>query len=245
MTGIQTRASPISLPRFSPLPRRQAFAALSLTRLSAERASLPRMIGRLLGMVLDRSVDGSCIVEAGGVGYEVFLPHRALAELPEPPQRATLHIHTHVREEALTLYGFTSLEDRTAFRALLGVGGVGPKLALAILGELSAHELALAVARGDNGRLKGISGVGRKTAERLVLDLRDKLPAAAAASQSVPSGDGATQQIASDVRSVVAGALVQMGFGRGEAERAVTSAARSDTELSVEALLRKALAELG
>jgi Holliday junction DNA helicase RuvA len=134
------------------------------------------VIGRLSGVIVEQGGDGSCVLDVGGVGYEVFVPLRLVGRLPASAP-AVLHVHTHVREEAFTLYGFASLDDRAAFRILLGVSGVGPKLAMTVLSELSALELARAVARGDRARLEAISGVGKKTAARLLLELKDKLPA--------------------------------------------------------------------
>src|SRR5690349_9870494 len=136
------------------------------------------MIGRVRGVVAERGEDGSCVIDVGGVGYEIFVPLGTLGRLPLPPAEVTLHVHTHVREDALVLYGFASLDDRAAFRTLLGVAGIGPKMAIAILSALDASELAAAVQSGDTARLRGIPGVGKKTTERLVLELKDKLPLA-------------------------------------------------------------------
>jgi len=191
-------------------------------------------------------VDGSCVLDVNGVGYEVFVPLRSLSRLPLSAP-AQLHVHTHVREEALTLYGFTDGDDREAFRVLMGVSGVGPKLALSVLSELTAHELALAVSRGDKRRLEAISGVGKKTAARLLLELKDKLPhvsladlpaqlrAADAAPVVLPPGDAASQ---------VCDALTRLGFTRAQAESAVAKI-KPDAQAPVEQLLRQALASLG
>ncbi len=202
------------------------------------------MIGRLEGVVVEREDNGSCVLDVNGVGYEVFVPGRSLQQLPAPPQKAILHIHTHVREDAITLYGFATRTDRLAFQTLLGVAGVGPKLALTILHHLTASDLAMAVAREDKGRFKAISGVGKKVAERLVIDLRDKLPAAASAA-AMSSGTAPTKASSlSDNASTVVSALVQMGFSRAESERAVAEANGRDREMQVEELLREALSKL-
>lgn len=194
------------------------------------------MIGRLRGSIIDHGADGSCVVDVGGVGYEVFIPLGALGRLGDGA--IELHIHTHVREDALVLYGFETAEDRIAFRALLGVSSIGPKLAMSIMGAMNAQELAIAVARADKPRFKGISGVGKKTIERILLDLKDKLPIAggpverAASSSPTPTtGPGAA----------VVGALVQLGYKRPVAERAAEAVVAENEERSLEVLLREAL----
>lgn len=202
------------------------------------------MIGRLQGVVVEQSADSSCVVDVGGVGYEVFVPVRTLRDLDAPPEIVTLHVHTYVREDSLSLYGFSTREDRAAFRALLGVSGVGPKLALVILNDLGASELAITVAREDKNRLKGINGVGKKMAERLVIDLRDRIPATTAASQVVESGGTSPSAGRSDTASLVTNALIQMGFGRLEAEKAVKGVVDRRGDMSVEDMLRETLSTL-
>jgi Holliday junction DNA helicase RuvA len=203
------------------------------------------VIGRLQGTVVEATDDGACIVEVQGVGYEVYVPARVRAQLAaQSPASVTLHIHTHVREDALVLYGFSASEDREAFRALIGVSGVGPRIALAILSQLTAPELAAAVAGGDTNRLKAISGVGKKTAERLVLDLADRLPAKLSKTASPSGVTPATALPVGNVAIAAVGALTQMGFGRGEAERAVANVASNGAPFSLEELLRKALSTL-
>jgi Holliday junction DNA helicase RuvA len=182
------------------------------------------------------------VLDVGGVGYEVFVPIRNLGQLPIA-ESATLHVHTHVREDALILYGFTTPEDRAAFRILLTVSGVGPKLALTVLSDLSAAELGQVVARGERGRLEAISGVGKKTAARLLLELKDKIPAIGFAPGPLdvapapkPLGDSASQ---------VCDALTRLGFSRAQAEAAVTQLDGPTEKMPVEQLLRRALASLG
>jgi Holliday junction DNA helicase RuvA len=206
--------------------------------------------------VVDQGVDGGCIVDVSGVGYEVFVPVRSVSGLPRPPEPTTLHVHTHVAEAAFTLFGFTTLDDRRAFRALLGVNAVGPKLALSILGDLSAAELSSVVARGDVKRLTRISGVGKKTAERLVLELKDKLaallsspgeidaPGDLAAAPTAAASPNSIRRLSGPAGDVV-GALVGLGFGRAEAEAAALSVVEPEDERPVEALLRLALGKLG
>ncbi|MGD8318094.1 MAG: Holliday junction branch migration protein RuvA [Myxococcales bacterium] len=200
------------------------------------------MIGRLTGAIAQSEADGSVILDVHGVGYEVFLPPGTVGRLGlEPEQPVSLFIHTHVREDTLTLFGFATAQDRAAFRALLKVSSIGPKLALAILGALDAANLQDAIARQDKTAFAGISGVGKKTVERILVDLQDKLDFVTTGKtgvrlRAVPSASAS----ASDT---VVGALVQMGYKRGEAEAAVGSASGA-SEDDVEGLLRAALSAL-
>jgi holliday junction DNA helicase RuvA len=203
------------------------------------------VIGRLTGIIVDQGLDGACVVDVSGVGYEVHVPLGSLGRLPRPPEAATLHVHTQMREDSLTLYGFASTDDRTAFRTLLGVTGIGPKLALSILGSLSAAELADAINRGDKNRFKGVSGVGKKLVERLVLELKDKLdfsggslglPSAPVRAVQPPAFDGPL--------GTVHGALVQMGFKPGEADLAVHKIKSQAEGKAAEVLLREALSAM-
>lgn len=200
------------------------------------------MIGRLKGMVVDRGVDGSCIVEVGGVGYELFIPLGALGRLPDAPEHVELHVHTHVREDALLLFGFATQADRFAFRALLGVSSIGPKLALSILSSLDAGELAMAIATEDRTRFKGISGVGKKTVERIMLDLKDKLPTdgPVSARRAEPPVAAAAGGVADQLLST----LTQLGYRRAEVEPVVRSVCGGERDEPLENLLREALAAL-
>ena len=197
-------------------------------------------------MIAERFVDGSCIVDVGGVGYEVLVPLGTLGRLPAPPEPVTLHVHTHAREDALVLFGFATDDDRTAFRTLLGVSNVGPKLALAILGAMDAHGLAAAIATQDPARFKGIPGVGKRTAERVILELKDKLGfASLGAAPSAPiraprvNGSASSAPLAQ-----LASVLVGMGWKAAEADRAVAAIAPEAEGKPMETLLREALAQL-
>jgi Holliday junction DNA helicase RuvA len=201
------------------------------------------VIGRLTGTLAEVAEDGSVVIEVGGVGYEVFVPLGATARL-DPSGPLTLHVHTHVREDAITLFGFATAEDRRAFRALLGVSSVGPKLALAILGRLDAPALAEAIAREDKASFKGIHGVGAKTVERILIDLKGKLPLAPAGKPVTSRGAIPAPAAAASVDTVV-GALVNMGYKRAEVERALEAMPEGYAELPVEKLLREALSALG
>jgi Holliday junction DNA helicase RuvA len=204
----------------------------------------PNVIGRLTGILVDQAFDGACVLDVAGVGYEVHVPLGSLGRLPKPPELTTLHVHTHMREDSLTLYGFASLDDRAAFRSLLGVNGIGPKLALSILGNLDAVELADAINRGDKKRLKGISGVGAKLVERLVLELKDKLQFSGGVHQSVPAAPRPQPSAFSGPLGTVHGALVQMGFKPGEADIASHKIQPHADGKGAEVLLREALSSL-
>ena len=183
------------------------------------------------------------IIEVHGVGFEVFLAQGTAGRVgSEAGQVVSLHVHTHVREDALTLFGFATAEDRAAFRALLKVSSIGPKLALVIIGVMNASELQDAIARQDKTAFKGISGVGKKTIERIMVDLHDKLDFAASGKtgvrlRAVPSAVGSTGD-------TVVGALINMGYKRTEAEAAVGTAMSGSDDANVEGLLRAALAAL-
>jgi Holliday junction DNA helicase RuvA len=201
------------------------------------------VIGRITGTIAHHEADGSVIVDVQGVGYEVFLPAGTAGRVQgEPGQPASFHIHTHVREDALVLFGFATAEDRAAFRALLKVSSIGPKLALAIVGVMNASELQDAIARQDKNAFKGISGVGKKTVERILVDLRDKLDFASSGKtgvrlRAVPSASASTGD-------TVVGALINMGYKRGEAEAAVGTVMEGSDDANVEGLLRAALSAL-
>jgi Holliday junction DNA helicase RuvA len=194
---------------------------------------------------VEQGLDGSCIVDVGGVGYELFVPMGSIGRLPSLLEAITLFVHTHVREDALTLFGFASANDRLAFRTILGVSGVGPKLALAVLSALPATRLAEAIARQDRAAFKGIPGVGKKTVERILLDLKDKVPALTGyASGAIPAIAQSTPSHVTGPLAVVAGALVQMGYKPAEADRAVSKIEEHEGR-AVEELLREALGQLG
>ncbi|MEI7892406.1 MAG: Holliday junction branch migration protein RuvA [Myxococcales bacterium] len=198
------------------------------------------MIGQLRGKVAAQDDDGGIVVDVGGVGYELFVPLGTVGRVPTDDRgHALFYVHTHVREDALTLFGFATEADRLAFRTLLAVSGVGPKIALAVLGALPSGELARAIAARDLGRLTAITGVGKKTAERLVLELRDKL-------KTEPTAGPAAARTATVPRrqqEVLVGALTSMGYRAAEAER-VASQLEGRMEAPLAELLREALALL-
>ncbi len=194
------------------------------------------MIGRLHGRVVTSEPDGSLIVDVNGVGYELVSPIGTLGRVkPDGDGKIALMVHTHLREGALELFGFATEAEREAFRTLIGISKVGPKMAMAVLSFSTVNELAHIVATGDAARLTKVPGVGKKTAERMVLELEGKLAPAIAvpASAAAPAGDHA---------SVLTAALVRMGFKQGEAERAVSG--MSDLDRPLSDLVREALAVL-
>ncbi|MCL2448994.1 MAG: Holliday junction branch migration protein RuvA [Polyangiaceae bacterium] len=205
------------------------------------------MIGRLTGRVVAQEPDGTVMLDVGGVGYEVAVPLGTLGRARvDDAGFVTLWVHTHVREDALALFGFADAAERSAFRTLLGVSNVGPKIAVAVLGSLPAGELARAIAQRDLGALTSVPGIGKKIAERLLLELRDKLdvtppPAGGPLAQQAGSGDGRGSLVgATDDR--LRGTLVGLGFRPAEADRAV--AALEGRSAAFEVLLRDALALL-
>ncbi len=194
------------------------------------------MIARLRGVVLEKSLQDA-VVDVHGVGYRVALSLLSLARLPAEGQPAELRIHTVVREDAIELVGFLSPEEEEMFHLLTSVSHVGPKLALAVLSGLEVPDLAEALSRGDLGRLTRIHGVGKKTAERLVLELRDKAKALAAGARSVEGTAGARRDLVS--------ALENLGYRPADAEEVADAVAgRLGAEAPFEALFREALRTL-
>lgn len=196
------------------------------------------MIGRLRGTVVERH-PGRILLDVGGVGYDVHVTLGAFCALEGERGEAVLHVHTHVREDALQLFGFCDTAERDVFEILIGLSGVGPKLALAILSGIGIDDLRRAVRDQDRGRLQKIPGVGRKTAERLLLELRDRLDAGEAAAGAATPAAGT----AALARDEAISALVNLGYDDAGAARAVGAALEADPALadSLERLLRVAL----
>jgi Holliday junction DNA helicase RuvA len=192
------------------------------------------MIAHLRGRLIIKHPN-QAIVEAGGVGYDVTISVPTFSELPGLGSEVALHVHTHVREDALALYGFARVEEKQLFEKLITVSGIGPKLAMTILSGMAPGDMVGAIRANDFARLTKIPGVGRKTAERMCVELRDKLDAF-----------GAPQQVAthSDVEKDVISALTNLGFQRALAEKAVERVAPSAGRDNFDALFRAALASL-
>ena len=202
------------------------------------------MIGRLRGRVLSDEVEG-VVLDVHGVGYEVTVPLGTLGRAPaNDAGEVTLFVHTHVREDVFSLFGFATETDRLAFRVLIGVSSVGPKTAIAVLSALPAGDLARAIAAKDVGKLMSVPGIGKKSAERLVLELRDKLPTSASVS-TAKAAPGAAPQISPSAHGeLLLSALVRMGYKAQEAERAVSAMGARAEELPLPEALREALALL-
>jgi len=195
------------------------------------------MIAHLRGTLLSKHPN-QAIVETHGVGYDVVISVPTFSELPATGSEVGLHIHTHVREDALSLYGFLRIAEKHLFEKLITVSGIGPKLAITILSGMPVDEMVGAIRGGDVARLTRIPGIGKKTAERMVLELRDKLPAPIAGEQPAIA-------TATPVEEDVLSALTNLGYQRAAAEKALLTANRNGKGTqNFDALFREALAAL-
>jgi Holliday junction DNA helicase RuvA len=195
------------------------------------------VIAHLAGKLLEKQVQ-RLVVDVNGVGYEVFVPLSTFYSLEDPGSSVALRIHTHVRDDALQLFGFATALEIALFERLISVSGIGPKVALSVLSGIEPVDLVRAVRQADLARLVRIPGVGRKTAERLVVELKDRLP---------DTGDGTPEAAAStdgDVRDDVLSALANLGYQRAAAEAAVTKVLRATANRDFEAVLRQVLKAL-
>ena len=197
------------------------------------------MIAHIRGNVLSKAPN-SVVIECSGVGYELAISVATYTELGEPGKAAALHVHTHVREDALQLFGFYELTEKRLFEKLLTISGIGPKLAITVLSGIAAGRLVTAIRSGDHATLTKIPGIGKKTAERVVLELKDKLDdlvgAAPATAEAARPSLGA---IAEDVLS----ALMNLGYPRPVALKAIESASRDGgVTKDFELLFRAAIA---
>ncbi len=194
------------------------------------------MIGRLSGRI-GRKAPQAVLLDVRGVGYQVAIPLSTFYTLAGEGEEAVLEISTQVREDAITLFGFATAREKVLFEQLISVSKVGPKLAMAVLSGIAAEELCAAISSGNVARLATVPGIGTKTAERLVLELRGKVESLAAAEVPAATGVGGAGTLAAD--DAVA-ALVNLGYRPKDAERAVGRAAR-EGEGSLEAIIRRAL----
>jgi Holliday junction DNA helicase RuvA len=193
------------------------------------------MIAHLRGKLLAKHPN-QAILETAGVGYDVTITIPTFSDLPGTGSEVALHIHTHVREDQIALYGFLRPAEKQLFEKLITVSGIGPKLAITILSGMPADEMVGAIRTNDIARLTRIPGIGKKTAERMVLELRDKLPPAGVETPAAAP----MSAIEEDVLS----ALLNLGYQRQAAERALATAAKNGENKSFEATFRNALAAL-
>jgi Holliday junction DNA helicase RuvA len=197
------------------------------------------VIAHLRGTILDKHPN-RIVVDVNGVGYDVAVPLSTFYVLGDVQSEIALRIHTHVREDALALYGFATRLEQDLFERLIGVSGIGPKLALAVLSGIEPIELMRAIEHADVARLTAIPGVGKKTSERIVLELKDRLPRV----QTAPAAAGGAPPDPSGVRDDVLSALVNLGYHRPLAEKAVASALKAVPDTGFERTLKQALREL-
>lgn len=204
------------------------------------------MIAYLSGKILTKQAT-TVIIDVGGVGYEVNIPLSTFYDLGEAGAPIQLTIHTHVREDALQLFGFKTLRERDIFLRLLSVSGVGPKLALTMLSGLSADELVNAIRHGDLVRLTRLPGVGKKIAERIILELREKIAALASLEMELGTTQTASAtatKAPQSVREDVLSALVNLGYQKVAAEKAFKTALAEHGEASVQVMIRRSLQQL-
>ncbi len=196
------------------------------------------MIAQLKGILASKAAS-EVVVDVGGVGYQVFIPLSTYYPLPEEGGAVVLYTHTHVRDDAIQIFGFWTLLEKELFRILISVSKVGPKMALAILSGLEGNALRRAIAGEDIARLSGIPGVGRKTAERICMELKDKMPAGEA---GVPAaGAGPASALEQCPYKDAAAALVHLGYRRNEVKDVLQGLADEARERSVEEIIRESL----
>ena len=204
------------------------------------------MIAHLNGRLLSKEPN-SVIVDVSGVGYEVSIPLSTFYELENEGSNVQLRIYTHVKEDALQLFGFRTERERKLFVNFISVSGIGPKIGIALLSGMSADELINSIKSNNLARLTLIPGVGRKTAERLIVDLREKMTALAASQAGEDAGTSTDASIRSsedDVRSQALSGLLNLGYQRSAAEKAIDSVLGEDGEVTVESVLRRGLRKL-
>jgi holliday junction DNA helicase RuvA len=216
-------------------------------RTADKMMSTLQMIAHLSGTLLSKQAT-SAIVDVGGVGYDVAIPLSTFYELGETGEPVQLRIYTHVREDTIQLYGFKTARERELFLQLISVNGVGPGLAIKLLSGMNADEMIASIRTNNLVRLVAIPGVGRKTAERLVVDLRDKIVALSSpaleeefAAKAAAAGSPTS---ADSIRNDALSALTNLGYQKSAAEKAIARAIDEGGELSVEVILRRSLRAL-
>jgi Holliday junction DNA helicase RuvA len=200
------------------------------------------MIAHLSGTLLAKHAN-TVILDVGGVGYEVTIPLSTFYDLEDAGANVALRIYTHVREDALQLFGFKTARERELFMRLISVSGIGPKLGVTMLSGMSADEIIASIRTNNLARLTSIPGVGRKTAERLVIELRDKIAALSspALEEEFGAKAGASPSTEDAVRDDALSALLNLEYPKASAEKAITAAIQEGGDLSVEIILRRAL----
>lgn len=194
------------------------------------------MIAHLSGTLLEKQVQ-RLVVNVGGVGYDVQVPLSTFYGIGEPGSTVSLRVHTHVREDAIQLFGFGTALELSLFQRLIAVNGIGPKVALSVLSGIEPGDLVRAIRQSDVGRLTSIPGVGKKTAERIVVELKDRLPKSEAA-ETVDTAEGG------DLRSDVLSALANLGYHRAAADKAIDGVMRKSDPKTFDGLLREVLKAL-
>jgi holliday junction DNA helicase RuvA len=195
------------------------------------------VIAHLSGRLIQKQVQ-RLVIDVGGVGYDVQVPLSTFYAAGEPGASIALRVHTHVREDAIQLFGFASELEQTLFERLIGISGIGPKVALSVLSGIEPIDLARAIQRSDLARLTAIPGVGKKTAERIVIELRDRLPSSVTVDAAgAPTGDN-------EVRNDVLSALANLGYQRAAAEKALDKVLSRIADEAFEPVLREVLKEL-
>ena len=205
------------------------------------------MIAHLSGTLLSKNPN-SVIVDVSGVGYEVNIPVSTFYELEDTGTNVKLRIYTHVKEDALQLYGFKTARERELFINFISVSGIGPKIGIALLSGMSADELIASIKTNNLARLTLIPGVGKKTAERLIVDLREKMTALSAAQGEEDTGartETADASTEDNVRSQALSGLMNLGYQRSAAEKAIDTALSEVGDVSVESVLKRSLRKLG
>jgi len=198
------------------------------------------VIAFLRGRVIDKQPN-RIIVDVSGVGYDVHVPLSTFYEVGDAGAEVSLRVYTHVREDTLQLFGFLTDLERQVFERLIGISGIGPKLAIAVLSGMDSRDVIAAIQRADVARLTGIPGIGKKTAERIVLELKDRLmqlavPVAAGVSAAAPTGDRLREDLLS--------ALQNLGYHRPQAEKAIDASLKGNADTNFEQALRAALREM-
>lgn len=197
------------------------------------------MIASITGRLRRKATD-YLIIDVAGVGYQVQVPLSTYYSIPDNGEEVSLHIHTLLREDSLSLFGFLTQEEKDMFLLLMGVSGIGPKLALAILSSLPVAELSRAIQAADDSTLRAIPGIGKKTAARMVLELKDKI----ALTTPIMAAPSSTSAVLSDDCEDVISALVNLGYKKSQAEEAVRKVRDGRPGLTIEELIREALSVL-